>query len=293
MQNTEQLTFEGVAPDLQQLVVNNPALELDDLAKAARTCKFFSKVASERCAAEEQWLTQAAMSAFGERLIELLLFVLTDPVAKDRSDEEFDLTTGEPFPSIDDLPGRRHIVLLAAPQGPHQCDPIDWHIRKYGGSVYVSPVDHNEVSMRITVCFEHDQDEVFVSYLAPPSALMIPYMGLSLLAFKHVRAKQTTAGRSPFHSRRQELPRQRVIDHPDACSMSRFMLEYIVLELGQCRRETRPLPDVTRAMKFLRMVAWHCRSRLRYFHAVRPLQLLDFGPFIPHVSAGLCCGHSC
>jgi hypothetical protein len=279
MQNTEQLTFDCLATELRRLVVNSPPLQLDDVAKVATTCKLFGEVASERRAADEQWLAQAAVSAFGERFIDLLLFVLTDPVADDGGLDDgdyktFDLTTGKPFPSTDDVRGLSQVVLLtAAPEA----DPIKWVVTKGSLCHHLEAYPCNLESKLdwVLVYFLGDEEEeVFLCRFKAPSAPGIPYLGLSLLAFKRVRARRAMTGRSLFESRRHEHPMFR--EFQIGCA-SAYLL-FLVGNLYESVRyrwvlDARPLPDVTRAMNVLRMVARRSHSRLRYFHAVRPLQL--------------------
>jgi hypothetical protein len=270
MQNADQLTFNGLATELQRLVVNSPPLELDDLAKAARTCKFFSAVASERRAADEQWLAKAAVSAFGERFIELLLFVLTDPVADGIRCQTFDLTTGKPFPSHDDVRGLSLVILFTATPGG---DPINWSVTKGVYRNHLKAWSYDLASgfrWDLVHSVGDDEEEFFLSRFTGSTAPGDSVSGAFASGFhacsrganydgkKSVRvaASGTSAGTAQ-------------------CIFTRLEHAYESVQYPS-RDDARPLPEVTRAMNVFRMGAWRLLSRLRYFHTVMPLQLLSF-----------------
>jgi hypothetical protein len=282
-QKADRLTFDGLARDVQRLVADNPALELDDLARAATTSKFFREVASERCAAEEHWLAQAAVSLFGERFIELLLFVLTDPVDdgtayKTFDLKTFDLKTGGPFPSHDDLRGPSLVTFYTVVQGPNQRHTIMWSVDRYRRhkrlQVWVIACEGGDISLEALVLLRA-HDEVLVSVTRAPNDLVIPFLGLSLLAFKHVRAMKAMTARRSFETRRPDLPVARKEFLPPVLGRR---VHYTIDDVYRSVQRfcTRPQRSLKRAMNVLRMVAWRSHSGLLYFHDVMPLQLPNF-----------------
>ncbi len=139
--------------DVHRRILDSPSLTLCDLGRLGRTSRLFQGILSQRCAADQLWLEEAATAAFGRPVVEGLLRLFMQPLeASEISIDSFVEAAssgaegaGLPTPAaaVGDAAvplklHRAHYLSLEAPacglQSPQQISIVAWRMDPLGPS---------------------------------------------------------------------------------------------------------------------------------------------------------------